>query len=324
MVDYDLLHVDEDNARYTGEGVARLARAFADCHVIVILNQYPEAQFDLSLRGHIVSHADLNIDAHLMKNAGLWSPPPWEGFRPWAWEVLGAAVARQKKRLKDLEKGLSQPIINLIGMTAEDASSLSDGAFGFIAPKAKNFQELAAQTFDLFLGTTTDGKDAHSLGGKGSAAACRFAAARVSKWLERELLGPQDVLVDVPHLLQRLPFLLSGDRADPATWDQAIRDEGPLRDAVPKDVWFSADGWLSRPAVWWHRLERDPVVRKRRTEFDFSTVPDFVFLEDVSSFCPRSEATEFRAGFHNAYDRRFAKVVDGVRYAPQRRFAFGA
>ena len=62
---------------------------------------------------------------------------------------------------------------------------------------------------------------------------------------------------------------------------------------------------------------------RRRSEFDFGRVPDFVFLEDVSLFGEFDDAHEFRAGFHNAHDRRYAKVVDNIRYAPQRRFAFG-
>jgi len=324
IVDYDLLHVDEDNARYTGEGVARLARTFADCHMIVVLNQFPEAQFDLSLRGHMASHADLNIDVTLIDNAGLWNPPPWEGFRPWSWETLDAAVTRQKARVAQLVEGdLQQSIIATIGLTADDASRMSDGAFGFIAPNAANFEDLAAQTFAGFLATTTEGKTAHALMERDVRGAARFAAARISKWLERELLGPQDVLVDLPHLVQRFPFLVPGDLSDPASWSQVVHDDTPLRAVIPEGAWFAADSWLSRPAVWWRRLESDPNIRKRRTEFDYSKAPDLVFLEDVSTFCPLADATEFRAGFHNAYDRRFAKVVEGFQYAPQRRFAFG-
>lgn len=324
VVDYDLLHVDENNARYTGEGVARLARTFANSRVIVVLNQYPEAQFDLSLRGHMVSHADLNIDAGLLDNAGLWAPPPWDGFRPWAWEAPDVAVARKNAQINALVKGgLKQSIVATIGMTSEDATRLSDGAFGFIAPEASNFAELSEQTFEAFLATTTEGRDAHAMVGSDLTAAARFAAARVGKWIERELLGPQDVLVDIPHLLQRFPFLVPGDYTDPEAWNAVIHDCTALKDVVPKDAWFSATEWLSRPAVWWRRVETNPDIRRRRTEFDFSTAPDLAFLEDVSSFCPTADATEFRAGFHNSYDRRFVKVVNDVRYAPQRRFAFG-
>lgn len=324
VVDYDLLHVDEENARYTGEGVARLARTFADCRIIIVLNQYPEAQFDLSLRGHLVSHGDLNLDAGLLDNAGLWTSPPWDGFRPWAWETADRSVDRRKAQIAALAGGgLKQSIVATLGMTAEDATRLSDGAFGFIAPDAGNFTALSEQTFEAFLATTTEGRDAHALVADDPTAAAQFAAARIGKWLERELLGPQDVLVDIPHLLQRFPFLVPGDLSDPAAWNAAIHDEAALKAVVPENAWFAAKDWLSRPAVWWRRVEADADIRKRRSEFDFTKAPDLAFLEDVSSFCPTDDATEFRAGFHNAYDRRFAKVVDGVRYAPQRRFAFG-
>ena len=70
-------------------------------------------------------------------------------------------------------------------------------------------------------------------------------------------------------------------------------------------------------------MEGNIEMTERRFEYDFSKVPEIVFLEDVSAFGPVSEAQEFRAGYHNTFDRRFAKVVDGYQYAPQRRFAFG-
>lgn len=323
VVDYDLLHVDEDNARYTGEGVARLARLFADCAVVVVLNQFPEAQFDLSLRGHLESHADLNLDVELLGTDGLWRPRPWQGFRPWSWQVLGDAVDRQRLRTETVANCLDARIVEVLGMTVEDAARLSDSAFGFLAPSAGDFDALAAQTFRMFVERTSDGRDAGALLDVKPNSAAGFAAARIAKWLEREVLGPQDVLVDIPHLLQRYPFLLSGDVTDVDAWNAAIEDEDALRQRLPDDVWFEAPGWLSRPAVWWRRLETNADIRKQRLEFDFSLVPDVAFLEDVSIFCPLDQAQDFRAGFHNSFDRRFAKVVDGIRYAPQRRLAFG-
>ncbi len=326
VVDYDLLHIDEDSARYTGESVARLARSFADCPVIVVLNQFPESQFDLSLRGHLASFADLNIDVDLLGTPGLWTDPPWQGFRPWSWQTLWRAVDAQKTRVGALSatKSLDRPIVDLLGMKPEDGVRLSDGAFAFIAPGAENFTALARQSFRSLLETIPDGRDAASRIDDDPSSAARIAAARVSKWLEREVLGPQDVLVDIPHLLQRFPFLVPGDPSDPAAWNAAIHDEAALQALLPDGVWFDADGWLSRPAIWWSRLESDAGIRKRRQEFDFSRVANVAFLEDVSAFCPLDDAREFRAGFHNSFDRRFAKVVDGVRYSPQRRFAFGA
>lgn len=325
IVDYDLLHIDENNARYTGEGVARLARTYADCGAVVVLNQYPEAQFDLSLKGHLSSHADLNIDVDLLATAGLWEPPPWEGFRPWSWQRLSEAAEKQRRRSEALAgTGLDGSIVDFLGMTPEDAARLSDTAFGFLAPEAGDFAALMTQSFRGFLDQSPDGRDAAALINGDLAAAARFVSARVAKWLEREVLGPQDVLVDIPHLLQRFPFLVPGDVADPQAWNEAIHDVDSVKAALPDGVWFEHADWLSKPAVWWRRLEVNDDIRKKRLEFDYSVVPPIAFMEDVSAFCPMDDAREFRAGFHNAFDRRFVKAVNGIRYAPQRRFAFGA
>jgi hypothetical protein len=209
-------------------------------------------------------------------------------------------------------------------MKAEDAARLSDSAFGFLSSTAADFEALAAQTFRHFVERASDGKDGEALMERDPGAAAGLAATRLAKWLEREVLGPQDVLADIPHLLQRYPFLVAGDVTDVSAWNAAINDEAALRDRLPADVWFEAPGWLSRPAVWWRRIETNAEIRKQRMEFDYSTVPEIAFLEDVSSFCPLAEAKDFRAGFHNSFDRRFAKILDDVRYAPQRRLAFGA
>ena len=40
----------------------------------------------------------------------------------------------------------------------------------------------------------------------------RVVAAYIDRWFRRDVLGPQEALVDLPHLLMRLPFLL-GEKA---------------------------------------------------------------------------------------------------------------
>ena len=61
IIDYDLIHVDAERAQHTGEGIGRLARMYSDCAVVVVFNQFDQVDFDLSLRGHLESHADLLI-----------------------------------------------------------------------------------------------------------------------------------------------------------------------------------------------------------------------------------------------------------------------
>lgn len=326
VVDYDLLHIDEDNAQYTGEGIARLARTFSTCYVVIILNQYPGLQFDLSLRGHLMSHGDLNIDSGLIGTPSLWRDPPWEEFRPWSWQTLSKAVETQKARVAFVEKKLNQSIFEAFGMEAEDVFHLSDTGFGFVAPDARDYMVFQNQTFKSFLENTIDGRDANSVVKRDSESlrpAAQFVGARIGKWLEREVLGPQDVLIDIPHLIQFYPFLLDADVKEIDTWNNAIHNKVALENAVPDYCWFKPDGFLSRPVIWRRRLEKNIDFVTRRAEFDYAPVPEIVFLEDVSVFAPLSETTGFRAGFHNSFDRRYVKVVDGVTYSPQRRFAVG-
>ena len=322
VLDYDLLHIDKSNARHTGEALARFVRMFSTPQVVVVVNQFREAQFDLSLRGHLSSHADLNVDAALLHERGLWTDPPWDGFRPWHWQTLCRAVETQKARQSVVKDHLDEPIIDVLGMQNEDINRLSDTAFGYIASKAKDVQGLQDQTFKSFFHAQVSSRDASKLLCCDQEAVCRFLAARVGKWLERQVLGAQDVLVDVPHLIQRYPFLLGKNVSELEAWNATIHDDKEIRKQVPSESWFNLPNFLTRSAVWRQRFEDDVDISRTRQSFDFSTVPPFVFLEDMSTFVPIEEAQGFRAGHHNAFDRRFAKCMDNITYAPQRRLAF--
>ena len=326
VIDYDLVHIDENQAQHTGESIARLARTFSDCSVTVVLNQFQGMDFDLSLRGHLASHADLNINGNLLAIPGLWEPPPWNDFRPWHWQTLSEAVETQKAREAHIKNFLDQPIIDFFEMQEEDALRLSDTAFGFIAPEAKNFEELKMQNFRSFVLSAQGNRDAQALLNYDESAAVRFIAARIGKWLERELLGPQDVLLDVPHMLQRFPFLIEyteDDVREIDAWNKMIHDTRKLQETPVSNYWFGPENFLSRPAVWSQKLEEDEEFREKRAKFDYTNVPDIVFLEDLSAFARISDAKEFRAGFHNSYDRRFVKDDPSFVYGPKRRFAFG-
>lgn len=321
VLDYDLVHIDEDRSRHTGEGLARLARTFSRCGVVVVLNQFREVEFDLGMRGHLWSYADINISADLIDTAGLWTDPPWEGFRPWSWQTLAAAVETQKSRQTLVVGSFEDSIVDVLGIQEEDAVRFSDTAFEFLAPEATNFGDLARITFKDYLAHAGD-RDAMAASSD-IAAATRFVGARIGKWLEREVLGGQDVLVDIPHLVERYPFLLGGDRQELDAWNEAIYSPEVIRERVPTEAWFEPADFLSRPAVWRHRFEADAGISETSYSFDYSTVPPYAFLEDTSQFARLEDAKGFRAGHHNAFDARFVKGIDYIRYSPQRRFALG-
>ena len=323
IIDYDLIHIGDDNTEYTGESLARLARMFSSCSVVVVLNQFDQVDFDLSLRGHLASHADLNIDVRRLATPGLWRNPPWEGYRPWSWQTLSQAVETQRARERAMREALDRPIVEIFGMQRADVSRLSDSAFGFIAPNAADFEALRRQTLRSFLSTTANGLDSNTLLETDLSAAVRFAAARIGKWLEREVLGPQDILIDLPHLLQRFPFLLGKEVSNVNAWNEAVHRPDLMKQVIDDSYWFQPAECLSRRAVWCQRLEADENIKDERAIFDYSSAPSIAFMEDCSVFADMAEGKEFRAGFHNAFDRRFVKRLDDVRYGPQRRFAFG-
>lgn len=323
VMDYDLLHIDEANARHTGESLARLVRIFSNVEVVVVVNQFRDAQFDLSLLGHTASDADFNIDGALLGNKGLWTDPPWEGFRPWHWQTLYRAVDTQRARQAWVRKYWDKPIVEALDMREEDNfTQLSDTAFGFIASDLKDWRQLRQRTFEKFVQRVANGGRTHQVPESDPVAAYRFASARIGKWLERLVLGPQDALVDLPHLIQRFPFLLGDDVADPDAWNAAVHDIEGAKNRLPVGCWFEPADFLSKPAVWSRRLINQANFCAQRDSFDFASVPSLVFLEDTSTFVPIDEATAFRAGHHNFFDRRFAMCLPDVTYAPQHRLAF--
>ncbi|MCY3859277.1 MAG: hypothetical protein OXG25_10280 [Gammaproteobacteria bacterium] len=321
ILDYDLIHVDETERRHTGEGLARLARTFSNCGAILVLNQFRDIQFDLTLNGHLWSYADLNLNADLLPTVGLWTNPPWRGFRPWAWNTMSNAVELQRSRTDFVDARYEANILESIGMRQEDVRRMSDSAFEFICPGEGDPSKLADLTFETFLQEKVNDLDARAIGEKDRQAAARFVGSRIGKWLEVDVLAGQDVLVDVPHLIERYPFLLGDHFKDLDAWNNSIHDDSTIKELIPNECWFEYPEILSRPAVWRHRFEADEEIVERTYSFEYSKVPAFVFLEDVSQFGELSGAKEFRAGFHNGFDSRHVLGVDGIRYAPQRRFA---
>lgn len=191
VLDAELLHLDGAEARHAGESIAWLARVYAKVEVVVLVNQSCTAQFDLSLRGDVGSDADLNIAGGLLGSGGLWADPPWEGFRPWHWETLYRAVGSRRARRAWVREHWNKPIVDALGMGETDANRLSDTAFGFIAPDARDFEDLRQRTFGDFAYASANRTPARTLSESAPDAACRLASGLIGKWLESMVLAPQ-------------------------------------------------------------------------------------------------------------------------------------
>jgi hypothetical protein len=331
-VDYDLLHLDKDGSRTTGEGVARLARTFSSCGVIVVMNQFKGPQFDLGMRGHLDSHADLNVDANLVGRPALWRDlEPAEGqFNPTTWTPLPSLVAAVGTLATDLAKaGFDATMMDLLGLPEPALAELSDTAFGFVDSKAETTEELAKVSVRGFLSQALRDEvlmkalEAHS-----PKTLFSFAAFRIAKWLERAVFRPMDVLVDGLHLVDRLPFLIDPakiDVANPDSWHKAAADPAEfLRwDILAKYRNDRASACLGRTVFDWYRLAGDDQIDQLQDAYVASDAVRFFLAEDTSRYVAREAVTRFRADFHNFGDRRAVERLGDITYGPMRRVTFG-
>ncbi len=327
IVDYDLTLIDSD-ARHTGEEVARLARMYSDCGYVIVMNQYPGIGFDLTLKGHLESYADVNIDASLAGSPALWSVSPNDKFHPWHWDDI-AAITVSRRVLADelVGRGLNTSVVEFLKMPMEAIDRLADTAFAFISPVTQRPEELAKISIADFLNHLTEKKDLEKLATGKPENAARTAVSRLAKWVSRTILGPQDVLIDVPHLLTRLPYVTNNAHGKPNSiddWNALLKmgAEAIHPDLRARGEFKRSTDWIGKATFWWPCIEDMELIDQLREDFDYESLPDMVFCEDLSEFVPSENATEFRAGFHNFFDRRYVRMVEKVDYAPRRRLAF--
>lgn len=331
-VDYDLLHLDEDGGRTTGEGVARLARTFSSCGVIVVMNQFKGPQFDLGMRGHLDSYADVNIDANLIGRPTLWQQlePAAGQFNPTTWTPLPALFAAARQLATDFEKsGFDAEIMSVIGLPEAALAELSDTAFGFIDSKAETTDQLAKVSVRDFLNQSLREETLiAALEKHAPKTLFAFAAFRIAKWLERAVLRPMDVLVDGPHLVDRLPFMIDPEKVDVANannWNQAaINPSESLRWGIlSKYINDRASTYLGRLVFDWYKLAEDAQIDELQDAYIVADTARFFLAEDTSRFVERDAVTRFRADFHNFGDRRAVERLADITYGPMRRVTFG-
>lgn len=330
VVDYDLLHLDETGGRTTGEGIARLARSLSKCGAIVVMNQY-KGQFDLGMRGHLDSFADVNIDAPLVGRAALWTrvDAAQGQFNPTTWTPLPTLLDAARKLTAMLaEQGIDAPVMPLIGLGTVALAELSDTAFGFLSLNAQTAEELAAVTAREFLQRSLDKRFVDCLLAKAPNILFGFAAFRLVKWLDRAVLRPMDVLIDGLHLIDRLPFMIDPakvDVSDPAAWVKAAAaPTTSLQWELLKDYHNDlASSALGRTVFDWFRLANDGKVDEMQDAYLESDPARYYLAEDTSRFVEKEALTRYRADFHNFGDRRGIEKLADVTYGPLRRIRFG-
>jgi hypothetical protein len=329
IVDYDLLKLTQDGSMYvTGENVAYLCRCYSRCGLIVALNQYGMNPFDLTLKGHPESYADINLGSEQIANPGLWAQG-WTGFRPWYWPLLPLASEALSRRCKALVGHLDDKILAYLEFPEEVIRALPRSTREFLG-RTRRPEESTFRDFVIESGNGLRPKDKPW----DDTTTARIAGARLGKWLDRLVLSGQDILVDGPHLALRYPSLLNGPVSKIASWNRTAsfqQNRTGLRDEHIKASRFKKHDWVSKPSWFWRALSANEKIDEVSRPW-VKEQPTVAFCEDLSRFLPSDQTREFVADLSSNFVRRsvanpsfaarkLASELRRVDYQPSVRFS---
>ena len=350
ILDNNLADLNISGARHTAESIAGYIRAFTRIPYIVSLNKNPHVDFDLRyLVGDYETRADLALNTEHLSNRELWtghSKTSAHRFLPWYWPALNEVPTKRRKQIDFVKKHFDDPVLTALSFPEEQMEYLSRHAKGALSPEIDD-SSMKSVTFKQFFETSCRSlpirqerknitklfdSQTHAVRILARNVVARVVAAEIDKWIRRDLLGPQDVLVDVPHLLMRMPFLL-GEEADKLKqWNAAVlskrRPFGFSENIYTKHLSrakFKSDNWVKSPCFWWQILKADEKLNDLffRSKVEWK---EAVFCEDTSRFesVPDEEIDspkEFLTEFESAWNRRHVTIIESKRYTPWSRFA---
>ena len=350
ILDNNLADLNISGARHTAESIAGYIRAFTRIPYIVSLNKNPHVDFDLRyLVGDYETRADLALNTEHLSNRELWtgqSKTSAHRFLPWYWPALNEVPTKRRGQIDFVKKHFDDPVLTALSFPEEQMEYLSRHAKGTLSPEIDD-SSMKSVTFKMFFETSCrslpirrerenitalfDSRD-RAVRSFARSVVARVVAAEIDRWIRRDLLGPQDVLVDVPHLLMRMPFLL-GEEADKLKqWNAAVlskrRPFGFSENVYKKHLSrakFKHDNWVKAPCFWWQVLKADEKLNDLffRSKVEWK---EAIFCEDTSRFESVSDEEidspkEFSAEFEGAWNRRHVAIVENNTYTPRSRFA---
>lgn len=306
IIDYDLLGLETENAAAwsTGAEVAYAARLMCPIGPIVVVNQFGTSAFDLTMKRTIASYADLDVGSTQITARGLWSTKGFTNFRPWSWPNLNVEASRFKSMYELVQANLNESVINFLAFDLEDFEApnfLSHEMAGLLGIKQGSeisFRDLAKKVSGVSVYNILE-KDQKIVESMPDEQLARLATCIVWRWLEKVVLPSQLVVIDLPHLVSRFPWILSNS-SDVGAWAELSTLETPagLVDGLAECL-YDHQGLFSRPVYWLEKVRRKFPMPD---DFDISKVPDLVFCEDSSKFVARNDAVSFPsdlAGFDN-------------------------
>lgn len=342
ILDNNLADLKISGARHTAESIVGYIRTFTPIPYVVSLNKNPQVDFDLRyLVGDYRTEADLALNTRHLARSALWTgnATSTTGFLPWYWPVLNGAAARRRRQIEFVEEHYGKPILTTLAFPSRHMDFLSRHARGALSPSAVRPRSVTFRKFFLescrSLPIRQDREAISKRVGRGDRTALRMvarvAAAELDRWIRRDVLGPQDFLVDLPHLLMRLPFLLGENAKDLDRWNRAIQTADPpfgldeeIYENHLKGAKLEGDLWTETPCFWWPTLKEDDGLNRMFFRGG-SKWANAVFCEDLSRFRLRSDAAggarEFAAEFEGSWQRRHVAEVERLTYSPKSRFA---
>lgn len=338
IVDNNLTALELEGARLTAETIVGYLRAFTDIPYIVSLNKNLHVDFDLRyLFGDYQSLADLALNTEHLRNDRLWDAEARQEFSPWYWPRLAEAAERRREQVRFLKARLDEPVWSELGFPVEADEYLSLRAK---SPLLSGELEAQEARFDVFLGATRTLPPAEmemlrNLADDGAEGAreamCRIAAYEVDRWVRRDVLGTQDVLIDLPHLVAQMPFLVGEKADDVKGWNAIVAAVEPnfgldrtLFEKHLAPARFLEEIWVPGPCFWWPSLKGDRDLTKRFFDAE-GNWPDAVFCEDVSRFVvigndgEDGSPLEFQTELEGSWGTRYIAYVPAYAYTPRSR-----
>lgn len=353
ILDNNLAHLEVEGTRLTAESIVGYVRAFTTASYIVSLNKNPDVDFDLRyLVGDYSTRADLALNTEHLANPALWTGDQAEatkGFLPWYWPRLSTVADRRKAQIDFVRQHLDDAVMAILGFDDDAIGFLSRHAKGALSPEANSdeggtdgipFKQLTFQDVfmarDRSLPAKLEREKLFNVEKNGNDAIreiiARVVAADIDLWFRRDVVGPQEPLVDVPHLLMRFPFLLGNRAKDINEWIKSIVAntapyglEQDLYDSHLAKAKFQHNIWVSSTCFWWPKLKADEKLNAFFSQAKEGNWADVIFCEDRSTFLERlpnnAALVEFPVEFEGSWGRRYVSRIDGIRYAPRSRLA---
>ena len=208
IVDNDLTVLGLQGARLTAETIIGYLRAFTDIPYIVSLNKNVHVDFDLRyMFGDYQSLADLALNTKHLRNDRLWRNETTDEFAPWYWPRLADAANRRREQVRFLETRFEESVWETMGFPVEAEEYLSLRAR---SPLSSTERDAREAPFEVFFDTSrtlppSEIKKLKELASQEAdfarKALRQVAAYEVDRWMRRDVLGTQDVLIDLAHLV---------------------------------------------------------------------------------------------------------------------------